>query len=245
MSKLAIPERYLPGIELLLGLEPEKAKVLSSLIDQVIPCITVDGVLNSLSDKIANLDLIDLRKILEFLLAINDLRIADHSNRHDLVLNISEAIIEEKLTSNQDFQDINFVQNRLTQFLGKEGTLSLNYLWRLSAPSHSPDVVYAGSPNISPSDLLELEFYRLAENWKYETSSLSSITKKVRHPDYLKIIKMGGNVLPFILRSLMKEPDHWFVALKSITNEDPIPYGASFQDSVNGWIAWGRERGLI
>jgi hypothetical protein len=48
---------------------------------------------------------------------------------------------------------------------------------------------------------------------------------------------MGGNVLPFILRSLMKEPDHWFVALKSITNEDPIPYGASFQDSVNGWIA--------
>jgi hypothetical protein len=117
--------------------------------------------------------------------------------------------------------------------------------WRLSLRALTPNVVYEGSPNISQSDLLELEFYRRAENWKYETSSFSSITKKMRHQDYLKIIEMGVNVLPFILRSLMKEPDHWFVALKSITNEDPIPYGASFQDSVNGWLAWGRERDLI
>jgi hypothetical protein len=125
MSKLRIPERYLPGIELLLGLQPEKAEVLSSLIDQMDPCITVDEVLNYLSDKITNLEIADLSKILEFLLSINDFRIADDCDRQDLVLKISEAIIEKKLTSNQDFQDINFVQNRLTQFLGNEGALSL------------------------------------------------------------------------------------------------------------------------
>jgi hypothetical protein len=252
MSKLRIPEHYLPGIELLLGLQPEKAEVLSSLMDQISPCITLDEILSYLSDKVTNLDRQNLSKILEFLLSTNDLRVADDSDQSDLVLKISEAIIEKKLTSNQEFQNIDFVQNRLTQFLGDAGELSFISKFRLVYEEHqkvfSPcasGLVYAGSPNISQSDLLELEFYRRAENWKYETSSLSSITKKMRHQDYLKIIEMGVDVLPFILRSLMKEPDHWFVALKSITNEDPISYGASFQDAVNGWLAWGRERDLI
>ena len=92
---------------------------------------------------------------------------------------------------------------------------------------------------------LELEFYRLAENWKHETASLSSVTKKMNHKDYIKIIKMGQAVLPFILRSLLKEPDYWFVALKKISNEDPNPVGATFSDSVTGWLQWGKKNQLI
>jgi putative addiction module CopG family antidote len=95
------------------------------------------------------------------------------------------------------------------------------------------------------NNYLELEFYRLAENWKHETASLSSISKKINHQNYLKIVEMGNAVLPFILRALLKEPDHWFVALKNISKEDPIPSGATFQDSVNGWLKWGQEKGLI
>ncbi len=110
------------------------------------------------------------------------------------------------------------------------------------------DVFTSPVPSLTEQDeknYLELEFYRLAENWKHETASLSSIKKKVTHQDYLKIVDMGEDVLPFILRSLLKEPDHWFVALKNISKEDPIPSGATFQDSVNGWLKWGQEKGLI
>jgi putative addiction module CopG family antidote len=92
---------------------------------------------------------------------------------------------------------------------------------------------------------LELQFYRLAENWKYETASISSIKKKVNHQDYLRIVEMGRDVLPFILRSLLREPDCWFVALKSISQEDPILPGATFQQAVSGWLQWGREQRLI
>ena len=92
---------------------------------------------------------------------------------------------------------------------------------------------------------LELEFYRLAENWKHETASSSSISKKIKHKDYVRIIEMGQDVLPFILRSLLNEHEHWFVALKKISKEDPIPAGATFSDAVNGWLKWGQEKGLI
>ena len=92
---------------------------------------------------------------------------------------------------------------------------------------------------------VELEFYRLAENWKHETASLSSIIEKTNHKDYLKIIEMGQNVLPFILRSLSEDADHWFVALKKISKEDPIPAGATFTDSVRGWLKWGEKNQLI
>lgn len=92
---------------------------------------------------------------------------------------------------------------------------------------------------------LELEFYRLAENWKHETAALSSIKKKVNHQDYLRIIDIGRDVLPFILRSLLRDPDRWFVALKNISQEDPIPPDSTFQQAVSGWLQWGREQKLI
>jgi hypothetical protein len=92
---------------------------------------------------------------------------------------------------------------------------------------------------------LQQDFNRLAARWKSETESLSSIKKKITHPDYLNIIEMGYEVIPIILQSLLKEPDHWFVALNKISGEDPISYGASFQDAVIGWLQWGQRKGLF
>lgn len=92
---------------------------------------------------------------------------------------------------------------------------------------------------------LQQEFNQLAARWKSETESLSSIKKKITHPDYLKIIEMGYEVIPIILQSLLKEPDHWFVALNKISGENPISYGASFQEAVIGWLQWGQRKGLF
>jgi hypothetical protein len=92
---------------------------------------------------------------------------------------------------------------------------------------------------------LQQEFNLLSTRWKSETESLSSIKKKITHPDYLKIIEMGSEVIPIILQSLLKDPDHWFVALNKISGENPISYGASFQDAVIGWLQWGQSKGFF
>jgi hypothetical protein len=80
--------------------------------------------------------------------------------------------------------------------------------------------------------------------WIEETGHLSSITKAMMHPSYLRIIGMGRDVLPLLLSELKSSPEHWFVALNAITGEDPVPDGASFGEAVSAWINWGEERHL-
>ncbi len=66
-------------------------------------------------------------------------------------------------------------------------------------------------------------------------------------PAYQKIIKMGRAALPLILADLQREPDHWFIALGSITGECPIPPDAyGYIDRMaEAWLKWGREHGII
>jgi hypothetical protein len=92
---------------------------------------------------------------------------------------------------------------------------------------------------------LEKRFNELASKWQHETGGLSSITKKITNFNYLKIIAMGKAVVPLILRSLAKQPDHWFVALKALTDQDPTSPNSSFEQAVEAWLSWGRQEGLI
>ena len=146
------------------------------------------------------------------------------------------------ITVDDDFYRLNDFNYPCSLYLTPEVIISLQQVF------NGEDVTTLLVPRQIKQDEknnVELEFYRLAENWKYETASLSSITKKTIHKDYLKIIEMGQDVLPFILRSLLEDTDHWFVTLKKISKEDPIPAGATFPDAVNGWLKWGQEKGLI
>ena len=90
---------------------------------------------------------------------------------------------------------------------------------------------------------LEQLFHEHVERWKSETGHLSSVAKMVIHPSYLRIIGLGHEGLPLILRELRKRPDHWLIALNAITGEDPAPVGATFRDAVGAWIKWGESRG--
>jgi hypothetical protein len=92
---------------------------------------------------------------------------------------------------------------------------------------------------------LEKRFNELASKWQHETCGLSSITKKITNFNYLKIIAMGKAVVPLILSSLAKQPDHWFVALKALTDQDPTSPNSSFEQAVEAWLSWGRQEGLI
>ncbi len=88
-------------------------------------------------------------------------------------------------------------------------------------------------------------FQELVDRWREETLFFSFDLQKAMHPDYQKIIGMGRPAIPLILNELKQRPGHWFWALNAITQEDPARGAESFQEAVDAWLTWGRERGYI
>jgi hypothetical protein len=86
-------------------------------------------------------------------------------------------------------------------------------------------------------------FNEHAERWRNETGHLSSVTKMIAHPSYLRIIGFGPDAIPLLLEELKARPDHWLVALNAITGKDPAPEGATFKEAVTAWIKWGESEG--
>jgi hypothetical protein len=92
------------------------------------------------------------------------------------------------------------------------------------------------------------KFNRLADEWKRETYHLSKIKDKVAHLAYQKIIGMGPAAIPFILADLAeKGPNHWFLALHAITEENPVPKDqpGNIVVMTEAWLKWGREKGYL
>lgn len=92
---------------------------------------------------------------------------------------------------------------------------------------------------------LERTFSALAEQWRADTVFLSSVEKMAMHPAYQRIIGLGPQALPLLLRELQGRPDHWFWALHAISGEDPAPADATFDQAVQAWLEWGRCQGYI
>jgi hypothetical protein len=85
------------------------------------------------------------------------------------------------------------------------------------------------------------------KKWKEETRYLSSIHEIVMHPAYQQIIGMGKEALPYLLNELRWRPDNWFLALKIITGEDPVPpeeKGNIFA-MAQRWVRWGAMKGWV
>jgi hypothetical protein len=66
-----------------------------------------------------------------------------------------------------------------------------------------------------------------------------------QHPAYQAIIGLGESVVPLLLRELEREPDHWFIALKSVTGADPVraDHRGDLRAMAADWVAWGRAQG--
>lgn len=98
-----------------------------------------------------------------------------------------------------------------------------------------------------PDDSFETErrFRRLVDQWRKETEHISSIAKASMHPAYQRIIGMGYDAIPYLLRELRQDPDHWFWALNAITEQDPAQSEDTFDGAVNAWLKWGRENGHL
>ncbi len=102
------------------------------------------------------------------------------------------------------------------------------------------------SQNINNNFLIELQFCILYEKWKEERKYLSLMCDIQNTTSYQKIIQMGKDVLPFILKSMQNTPDWWFEALFKITNINPIsPQNkGNLAKMTQDWLAWGKSQDL-
>jgi len=92
---------------------------------------------------------------------------------------------------------------------------------------------------------LEKKFLNLAAQWRQETYTVSSTTVLANHPAYQEIIGMGEPVIPLLLKELEKKSGQWFMALKAISKQNPVPpeLKGKTQEMTTAWLKWGREKG--
>jgi hypothetical protein len=109
--------------------------------------------------------------------------------------------------------------------------------------SPSPDAV------ATPASKSEIRarFQRLSAEWKDQARYLSNSAQIAMLKPYQRIIGMGMPVVPLILEELRREPDQWFWALESITEQDPVPREAAgkVRQMAQAWLEWGKQQGYI
>jgi hypothetical protein len=113
----------------------------------------------------------------------------------------------------------------------------------VSDPAPADQSATLGNRHIDAT--VEEEFRTLADQWHRETDFHSSISVKINHPAYQKIMVLGVAALPLILSDLANRPSFLYLALQRLTKQNPVPQGANPQACADAWLAWGRERGLI
>lgn len=92
------------------------------------------------------------------------------------------------------------------------------------------------------------KFHRLLNSWKQERRPESWVADMVACPSYQKIMGMGTAALPLIFQQMeseANEPDHWFWALRSITETDPVQEAdrGNITKMASAWLEWGRLQG--
>ena len=98
-----------------------------------------------------------------------------------------------------------------------------------------------------PTRELESLFGRLVQEWHHDTDVLSDSSRLAMHPAYQRIIGLGPQVVPLILREMRDRGGHWFWALRSITGDNPVPAEevGRVARMKELWLQWGREKGYI
>jgi hypothetical protein len=95
-------------------------------------------------------------------------------------------------------------------------------------------------------DPLQSEFDELVSTWKRETAVNSNLSAIFLHPSHLRVIAMGNDALPLILKDFAREGGHWFAALEAISNTKMVlPERATHSQHRTAWIKWGFEQGLL
>ena len=108
---------------------------------------------------------------------------------------------------------------------------------------------YAPTTQEKPSSTVNVAdvFRALADEWSKDTGHMSLISQRINHPAYKSIIRMGKAAIPPILEDLKRRPEHWFHALITLADENPIPldFNGTVDDAAALWVQWGRDNHFI
>lgn len=88
---------------------------------------------------------------------------------------------------------------------------------------------------------LEQRFSSLSATWKERSKYSSSVQQITSDLAYLQIISMGQEALPLIFKDMKNDPNHWFVALTSITQGiNPIKkeHRGDLVAMTSDWLEW-------
>ena len=105
-------------------------------------------------------------------------------------------------------------------------------------------------------DALQEKVNLLVKEWHEGVLFHSGYCHMQKHPNYQKLLDLGTDSVPCILRIMKYEGNYWIALsflLCDITNEKPEyepEYEGGFgkfnvKDLANAWIDWGIKRGLI
>ena len=99
--------------------------------------------------------------------------------------------------------------------------------------------------NTGRAAIVEAQFQRLVGRWKAECAPVSFAEKLAMHPLYQRIIGLGPDVLPCLLRELERSPHLWFWALRAITGENPVDpaHRGNLKAMAEDWLAWAKDNG--
>ena len=92
------------------------------------------------------------------------------------------------------------------------------------------------------------DYFEILKNlWLEETKLSSNVFITLSHPAYLRIIKLGNDILPYILDDLQQNKNHWFFALNKISGENPVKveHVGNIDLMANDWINWGKAKNMI
>lgn len=102
--------------------------------------------------------------------------------------------------------------------------------------------------NSQAGSRVERKFKELADQWRKETEHSSLILEISMHPAYQRIIGLGEEVIPLLLKELSQrknEPEHWFWALSALTGQNPISeqHRGNLVEMGKSWLEWGEREG--
>ncbi len=125
---------------------------------------------------------------------------------------------------------------------------SLYSLWNTQAERPSPAQDYVANL-VRPSPALKApvveKFSRLVAEWRNTRNPVGSVSDICSNFAYQKIIGMGQDAMPLILRELDRSLDHWFWALAAITGANPVKeeHRGRLNLMAQDWFSWAKQQG--
>lgn len=98
-----------------------------------------------------------------------------------------------------------------------------------------------------PKEKIESRLLRDFAEWMRGIGPLSDTRKIMSHPAYARIVSLGKEGIPVILRQLEREPSFLVWALFDITGQNPVRAAdnGKIDKITKAWLKWGRKNKYI